>query len=685
MKSTKEVWNKFKCKLCMYINSTFHNSSYVKVLSIKGENTMNTMSNMNFNEERKLFIRRLYYVVTLFILLGFISPLYANNTWSLAGDLKNPRSNHTATTLNSTQVLVTGGDLDSVLLNSAEIFNLNTNSWSLTSSMNHKRQNHVAVLLDDGRVLIAGGSGASADLASAELFDPVTSTWSMAASMSRPRVNALVTKLQNGTILVGGGNSNGTGLTSAEIYDPVTDAWTSTGAMSSDTVHTNAAVLLNDGRVFIKGHAGYINGPFVDINPDDPFYPEESATKLPQIFDPTSNSWSEASPMNTPKLGGTSILLSNGNVLVVGGDVFQEMYWGYPYFHCNSAAETYDPSSDTWTDTGTQVTSSLNPSKVSLLPDGKVLAFGASIYQNLYSACGSDNGQTVIYDPNDGTWSVTDSATTRHTQGAFSSLSDGKVLTIGGGSQPGIVEIYTPSGPSPEPPPRSEILHVGDIDGQSVEHNNFPTFNWSAIATFTILDENGQPVEGANVYSISSSAQTTPDVCITDVLGQCSHEDVSPFDADRTITITNATKSLMTYDATANTDPDGDSDGTTIVIQRGEGPPPPTIHVSDLDGSSEKKGKRNWKASVSIEILNWNDDPENFVEVSGFWSGGVTGTASCTTVTNGICTVISDRTSGSSVTFTVTDAVDSNFVYDSTLNSDPDGDSNGTSITVVKP
>lgn len=627
----------------------------------------------------------------LFLLVGFSSSLYANNTWTLAGDLNNSRNFHTATTLNNGQVLVSGGDTDSVLLDSAELFDSATSLWTLTTSMNIKRKNHAAVLLDDGRVLVTGGSGTSSDLASAEIFDPATANWSIAANMSTSRVNALVTKLQDGRVLVSSGTSNGSALTSAEIYDPSANTWTLTGAMLSDSTHTSAAVLLTDGRVFIKGDSGYINGPTIDASVTP--WPVETPSKLPQIYDPASNNWSAASPMNRPKRGGTSIVLNDGTVLIAGGEVFQDFYWGYPYFSCVFPAEIYHPDTDSWTETGTMTYSQSNPSKVALLPDGKVLAFGPSMVFDPYSSCGSDNGLTEIYDPSTGTWSATDTATVNHGRGGeFSSLMDGKVLSIGGGTLSGIVEIYTPSGASPEPPPRSEILHVGDIDGESVELNNYPYYSWSATATFTILDENDEPVEGASVSSMTSTVQTVPYVCTTDTLGQCDTEVVSSTYSDRRFWVTDVTKPLMTYDASANTDPDGDSDGTIIIIQRGDGPtlPPPapeSVHVGDMDGSSENSGRRRWRASVSISILNQNGDPESNTEVMGSWSGGASGTATCTTDSNGDCNVTSSRikNSKSTATFTVTDVVNTSISYDSTLNSDPDGDSNGTSITVGKP
>ena len=629
------------------------------------------------------FLMALFFILILF---GFSSTLYAstNNTWTFVGDLQAPRAYHSATTFNDNQVLVAGGDTDGAILDSAETFDLDTSLWTLTTSMNQARKNHADVLLDDGTVLVIGGIGASSELASAEIYDPVSANWTVVASMNQSRVKAIVTKLQDGRVLVSSGTAGGVGLTSAEIYNPATDTWTLTAAMPSDAVHTNAGVLLNDGRVFIKGHAGFTNG-IVDVPA------EESPTKLPQIYDPQTNTWSEGSPMNTPKLGGTSILLNNGNVLVVGGEVFEHDYWGYPYFTCDAPSETYDPAIDTWTVTGALNTSSLNPSKAALLPDGSVLAFGPSPFEfNHFSACGFDNGETEIYDPVTGSWSVTDTAITNHNfGGAFSSLADGKVLTIGGGFLPEIVEIFTPSGDSPISPPRSEFLHIGDIDGESVEHNNYPYYGWSAIATFTVLDQNNQPVQGAEVSSFSSTAQTSPDVCTTDALGQCSvgHDKSSSSYNDRIIWVTDVTKPLTTYDSAANTDPDGDSDGTTIAIPRGDGPDIASVHVSDLDGSSVFINSRRWRATTSITIVDQDGVVQSNATVSGNWSGGTSGSGSCTTDSNGNCQIESGhiRKKFSSATFTVINVAKSGLIYDSALNSDPDGDSNGTVITISKP
>lgn len=624
-------------------------------------------------------------LICLFALFFLSASVYASNSWTLVGDLQVPRDYHSATTFSSTRVLVSGGISAGAVQNSAEVFEQSTGVWQITGSMSQARQQHAAVLLNDGRILVAGGLGVSSELSSVEIYDPTTASWSNAASMNNPRASALISKLQDGRVLLSGGSAAGINLTNAEIYDPSADTWTLTSAMVADTAHTNAAVLLNDGRVFIKGHAGYTNSPFVDIPPGDPYYPEESPTKLPQLFDPTTNTWTAASPMITPKLGGTSIALNDGRVLVVGGDTFGGDSWGYPIFYCNAPAEIYDPNTDTWTQTGIQATPGLSPSKVALLPDGKVLSFGPSIYLNLYSACGADNGRTDVYDPVTGTWMATDTTSANHGRGgAFAALVDGKVLSIGGGTFAEIVEIYTPTGPAPELPPRSEFLHISDIDASGVENNNYPFFTWVVTASFTVQDELGQAVEGATVSSVKYASQVNPDTCTTNAQGQCSLQFTSS-NPDEDISVTDISKSLMVYDPASNADPDTDSDGTTILIQR-PGAPDPWIYVSDLDASSAKSGRR-WRATVTINVVNWNGDPEYLTEIRGTWSGGATGTGSCVTDINGSCQITSNRISRrtSSATFSVSDVIDNTFVYDPSRNTDPDGDSDGTSITVSKP
>lgn len=109
-----------------------------------------------------------------------------------------------------------------------------------------------------------------------------------------------------------------------------------------------------------------------------------------------------------------------------------------------------------------------------------------------------------------------------------------------------------------------------------------------------------------------------------------------------------------------------------------------TMHVGDLDGATSLKGKSGkWEAVVTVMIHDASHNPVANASVTATWSGGksVTGT----TGTNGTVSFATGAITGTSVTLTIDGVTHPSLGYDSLLNHDPDGDSDGTSITVIKP
>jgi thermitase len=118
-----------------------------------------------------------------------------------------------------------------------------------------------------------------------------------------------------------------------------------------------------------------------------------------------------------------------------------------------------------------------------------------------------------------------------------------------------------------------------------------------------------------------------------------------------------------------------------------EPPPPPPpgdpgVHVGDLDGSSASSGP-NWTAQVTIYVEDEKHIAVGSGSVSGQWSTGATG--SCT-LSGGQCQVTSPSMAKKtgSIGFTVTSVSVGSSAYLDTYDHDPDGDSDGTTITVVK-
>jgi len=110
------------------------------------------------------------------------------------------------------------------------------------------------------------------------------------------------------------------------------------------------------------------------------------------------------------------------------------------------------------------------------------------------------------------------------------------------------------------------------------------------------------------------------------------------------------------------------------------------LHVGNLDRSSIASG-RNWNAVVTILVHNGLEIPIANAAVTGKWKNGSTGTFTCITSSNGQCSIIKTGLGSSTlgVSFSVTKITLLSFVYNSSANHDPDGNSNGTTIIIVKP
>lgn len=113
-------------------------------------------------------------------------------------------------------------------------------------------------------------------------------------------------------------------------------------------------------------------------------------------------------------------------------------------------------------------------------------------------------------------------------------------------------------------------------------------------------------------------------------------------------------------------------------------PTPMSMHVGDLDRSAVRQ-VLSWTAKVTITVHNFGERNAPGATVSGSWSNGPSG--SCVTTGTGKCTI---KQAGilltvGSVIFTVDDVTHVTLFYDPAANHDPDGDSDGVSITVYRP
>jgi Kelch motif/Galactose oxidase, central domain len=284
-------------------------------------------------------------------------------------------------------------------------------TWSATGSMAVHRGDHTATVLSDGRVLVVGGSQTYFAVASAELYDPKTRTWSSAGSLPMPSWGDTATLLPNGKVLVVGGSpSDGYHLgstSSAELYDPQTNGWSAAASMRTPrSFHT--ATLLPDGRVLIVGG--------VEATSDMLGKVLASA----ELYDPALDAWSLTAPLSAGRAKHVAVLLSNHQVLVIGGITSAAGYSGAS--NSTRTAELYDPTTQTWSPAASMQYARILPIGL-LLPDGRVLVVGDQ---------GVSEQTAEVFNPTNGRWSSIPTPAVGRAEAVGFQLHDGTVLVAGG-------------------------------------------------------------------------------------------------------------------------------------------------------------------------------------------------------------------------------------------------------------
>jgi hypothetical protein len=111
------------------------------------------------------------------------------------------------------------------------------------------------------------------------------------------------------------------------------------------------------------------------------------------------------------------------------------------------------------------------------------------------------------------------------------------------------------------------LIRVGDLDGVALVQKN----GWAASVTITVVDvASGATVSDATVSGTFTTTGTAVS-CVTTAGGTCSVS--SPLmhrsAESATFTVSGVAHWTLTYEPSRNSDPDGDSDGTSITVRRG--------------------------------------------------------------------------------------------------------------------
>ncbi len=223
----------------------------------------------------------------------------ASRTFSRAGAMSEGRSHHTATLLDSGDVLIIGES-------GAEVWNPATGAFSGAGTLIAPRSVHTSTLLPDGRVLVIGGYtpngvGHRSNAPTAELWNPRTLAFEPAGVAFNARTGHTATVLRDGRVLVVGGvGGDGQPVRAAEVWDPGSRSFAVVG-LSASQLGSHTAAMLADGRVLLIGSI---------------FDEEDTGT---QVFDPGEGAFSRAGSPIDPRNVHTATQLPDGRILLIGG------------------------------------------------------------------------------------------------------------------------------------------------------------------------------------------------------------------------------------------------------------------------------------------------------------------------------------------------------------------------------
>lgn len=349
------------------------------------------------------------------------------------GALAQPRLQHAAALLPDGRVLIVGGivrdpaDPNATWMSTAhaEVFDPATELFSAVAPMALPRDRPRATTLADGRVLVTGAArGPSGFVATTELFDPITNTFVAGPpTLAVHRVHT-ATRLADGRVLVAG--------ESVEAYLPASGSFHPLPPLNLLSPSHEAARLAN-GRVLASGgpHQGSSGG----------------GTRVDaEELDPTTSAFAITGSMATPRASHQLTALVGGRALASGG------YLGLGgAIEIFATAEVYDPSTRAFSAAG-MMTTSRTSHAAALLDDGRVLVTGGAS-DGMGKA--PDNLVTTVataelFDPSTRTFSPTGTMATPRAGHTATRLQGGRVLVVGGAAVLGgpiaspSAEVYEP-------------------------------------------------------------------------------------------------------------------------------------------------------------------------------------------------------------------------------------------------
>lgn len=174
-------------------------------------------------------------------------------------------------------------------------------------------------------------------------------------------------------------------------------------------------------------------------------------TAATEIFDPRTNRWLSTGDIENSS--GTAVLLNDGSVLVAGGRPLLSPHGVF------ASALRFIPATNSWQPAAPMLRSRAGHT-LTLLRDGRVLAAGGI---DQVAATGIRTNTTELYDPASNSWSPGPPMNVARAGHTATFLADGRFLLLGGDENGATAEIYDPASNSWQlaaPPPQVRTGHT---------------------------------------------------------------------------------------------------------------------------------------------------------------------------------------------------------------------------------
>ena len=200
----------------------------------------------------------------------------------------------------------------------------------------------------------------------------------------------------------------------------VANGWSQATTGALNCAHTKPSIIkMENGKVFVTGN-------------------QYTLSKCAEVFDPSTGTFTRTSDMVLARKNPYLFNLADGRVLIIGG--VQEKYPPSTTLY-SIQPEIYNPTDGSFTLLSTYHNGYSNQpwmpyvTQAVQMSDGRIFIL-------------SGNTGTAVLDPTTGTVYASASTLYSRSSAALASLSDGRVLLVGGDKSPASAEVFNPSGSS---------------------------------------------------------------------------------------------------------------------------------------------------------------------------------------------------------------------------------------------